>query len=77
VIANVGVANVLFECQFAWWFPGIAGIQIGVVWNYSATSIFLGARDERGMHFSYHACVEAFAQAILSNNEKYITMQGL
>jgi hypothetical protein len=38
---------------------------------------FLGARDERGMHFSYPACVEAFAQAILSNNEKYITMQGL
>jgi dolichol-phosphate mannosyltransferase len=39
-IANVGVANVLFERDYAWWLSGLAGIAIGVVWNFAATSIF-------------------------------------
>ncbi len=39
-VANVGVANVLFERNYAWWLSGIAGIALGVVWNFAATSIF-------------------------------------
>jgi dolichol-phosphate mannosyltransferase len=38
-VANVGIANVLFERKYAWWLSGIAGIAIGAVWNFAATSI--------------------------------------
>jgi dolichol-phosphate mannosyltransferase len=38
--ANVGVANVLFKDQYAWWLSGIAGVLVGVVWNYAVSSIF-------------------------------------
>ena len=39
-VANIGVANVLFKEHFAWWLSGIAGILVGVVWNYAASSTF-------------------------------------
>lgn len=39
-IANIGVASVLFNGQYAWWLSGIAGILVGVVWNYAVSSIF-------------------------------------
>ena len=39
-VANVGVASVLFKDQYAWWLSGIAGILVGVVWNYAVSSIF-------------------------------------
>jgi dolichol-phosphate mannosyltransferase len=39
-IANVGVASVLFKDQYAWWLSGIAGILVGLVWNYAVSSIF-------------------------------------
>jgi dolichol-phosphate mannosyltransferase len=39
-IANVGVAGVLFKDHYAWWLSGIAGILVGVVWNYAVSSIF-------------------------------------
>ena len=38
--ANVGVAVVLFEQKYTWWLAGLAGIFMGAVWNYTATSIF-------------------------------------
>ncbi len=38
-VANIGVANVLFERNYVWWVSGVAGIAIGVVWNFVATSI--------------------------------------
>ena len=38
--ANVGVAAVLFEQKYTWWLAGLAGIFMGAVWNYTATSIF-------------------------------------
>jgi dolichol-phosphate mannosyltransferase len=38
--ANVGVASVLFQQSYAWWLSAIAGILVGVVWNYALTSIF-------------------------------------
>jgi dolichol-phosphate mannosyltransferase len=39
--ANVGIANYLFsDAHYYWWSAGIAGILVGAVWNYAATSIF-------------------------------------
>jgi len=38
--ANVGIAVVLFQRNYTWWLAGIAGIFMGAVWNYTATSIF-------------------------------------
>lgn len=37
--ANVGAANFLFQNAYSWWLAGAAGVLIGVVWNYVATSI--------------------------------------
>ncbi len=39
-IANIGIANVIFESNYQWWFAGGAGVIVGVVWNYAASSIF-------------------------------------
>ncbi len=39
-VANVGIANVLFEQDYAWWASGLAGVLVGAVWNYAASSIF-------------------------------------
>ncbi|HWK37088.1 glycosyltransferase family 2 protein [Sphingomonas sp.] len=39
-IANVGIANYLFaDYRYMWWTAGLAGILVGAVWNYAATSI--------------------------------------
>lgn len=38
--ANVGIAVVLFQRNYTWWLAAIAGIFMGAVWNYTATSIF-------------------------------------
>lgn len=37
--ANVGVASALFGYSYAWWLSALAGIAVGVVWNYAITSI--------------------------------------
>ena len=39
-VANVGVATVAFEHNYAWWGAGLAGVLVGSVWNYAATSLF-------------------------------------
>ncbi|MGK6319084.1 glycosyltransferase [Sphingomonas sp. DT-204] len=40
-IANVGIANYLFaDYHYGWWAAGLAGILVGAVWNYAATSVF-------------------------------------
>jgi len=40
-VANVGIANFLFDSQhYAWWLSGVAGILVGAVWNYAASSLF-------------------------------------
>jgi dolichol-phosphate mannosyltransferase len=39
-VANVGIANVLFVQNYAWWVSGICGILVGAVWNYAASSLF-------------------------------------
>jgi dolichol-phosphate mannosyltransferase len=38
--ANVGIAVVLFQQNYTWWLAATAGIFMGAVWNYTATSIF-------------------------------------
>lgn len=44
LIANVGIANYLFEEAYAWWVSGIAGILVGAVWNYAASAVFTWKR---------------------------------
>lgn len=40
-VANVGIANFLFDNQnYSWWLSGVAGILVGAVWNYAASSLF-------------------------------------
>ena len=38
--ANVGIAVVLFQRDYTWWLAAGAGILVGAVWNFTATSIF-------------------------------------
>jgi dolichol-phosphate mannosyltransferase len=40
-IANVGIATLLFSHEHSlWWFAGLAGATMSVVWNYAVTSTF-------------------------------------
>jgi dolichol-phosphate mannosyltransferase len=44
-ISNVGVASYIFKRDEVWWLAGIAGILVGMVWNYAVSSrITWGAR---------------------------------
>ncbi|MEP1931837.1 MAG: glycosyltransferase family 2 protein [Roseibium sp.] len=38
VLANVGVANLIYTDPTYWWFAGAAGAIMGAVWNYAASS---------------------------------------
>jgi dolichol-phosphate mannosyltransferase len=40
-VANVGVATTMFYQHHQWWLAGVAGVLVGAVWNYSATSNFI------------------------------------
>jgi len=44
LVANIGIANFLFEGAYAWWLSGIAGILVGAVWNYAASAVFTWKR---------------------------------
>ncbi len=39
VLANVGVANLIYESEPVWWIAGAAGAVMGAVWNYAASSV--------------------------------------
>jgi dolichol-phosphate mannosyltransferase len=39
-VANVGVAQYLFEQDTTWFLAGLAGILVGAVWNYVITLVF-------------------------------------
>jgi dolichol-phosphate mannosyltransferase len=39
-VANVGIANWMFANNSMWLISGLAGIAVGVVWNYAMSSIF-------------------------------------
>jgi dolichol-phosphate mannosyltransferase len=38
-LANVGVANFVFQRDYTWWLAGGAGALVGTVWNYAASAI--------------------------------------
>ncbi len=42
--ANIGIAEVLFERNGSWWLAGMAGAVIGVVWNFTMSSIYTWRR---------------------------------
>lgn len=42
--SNVGIAAFLFAQDYTWWLSGLAGILVGAVWNYAASSIFTWRR---------------------------------
>lgn len=44
VVANVGVANFIFQRDYTWWLAGGAGALVGTVWNYAASAIFTWGR---------------------------------
>ena len=43
-VCNVTFAEMLYERGYAWWLAGTAGVLIGSVWNFGASSIFTWKR---------------------------------
>jgi dolichol-phosphate mannosyltransferase len=39
-VSNVGIADFMFSHHYSWWLAGVAGVLMGAVWNYAATSVF-------------------------------------
>jgi dolichol-phosphate mannosyltransferase len=37
-VANVGIANAVFQQHYTWWLSALAGISVGLVWNYAVSS---------------------------------------
>jgi dolichol-phosphate mannosyltransferase len=37
-VANVGIANAVFQRHYTWWLSALAGIAVGLVWNYAVSS---------------------------------------
>jgi dolichol-phosphate mannosyltransferase len=37
-VANVGIANAAFQQQYTWWLSALAGIAVGLIWNYAVSS---------------------------------------
>jgi dolichol-phosphate mannosyltransferase len=47
-LANIGIAEVVFERGQSWWLAGSAGALIGVVWNFTMSSIYTWRRGNGG-----------------------------
>jgi dolichol-phosphate mannosyltransferase len=43
-IANVGIANAIYEQWSGWWQAGLAGALVGSVWNYAVSSVYTWRR---------------------------------
>ena len=43
-IANVGIAAALFRGDIGWFLSALAGVVVGAVWNYAATSFYTWRR---------------------------------
>ena len=43
-VANVGIASAAFAEHYTWWAAGLAGVAVGVVWNYAVSSVFTWRR---------------------------------
>jgi dolichol-phosphate mannosyltransferase len=37
-VANVGIANAVFQQHYTWWVSALAGIAVGLIWNYAVSS---------------------------------------
>jgi dolichol-phosphate mannosyltransferase len=37
-VANVGIANAVFQQHYTWWISALAGIAVGLIWNYAVSS---------------------------------------
>jgi dolichol-phosphate mannosyltransferase len=37
-VANVGIANAVFQHHYTWWLSALAGIAVGLIWNYAVSS---------------------------------------
>ncbi|MBL0090012.1 MAG: glycosyltransferase family 2 protein [Ideonella sp.] len=46
-IANVGVANYLFDRDGGWVASALAGIVLGAVWNYAVTSVYTWGKGKK------------------------------
>jgi dolichol-phosphate mannosyltransferase len=44
-LANVGIADYLFDRSGRWFIAGLAGIVVGAVWNYSVTALYTWKRS--------------------------------
>lgn len=42
--ANVGIASAAFAQNYTWWVSGLAGVIVGVVWNYALSSFLTWGR---------------------------------
>ena len=47
-LANVGIASYLFDRNTSWALAALAGIAVGAVWNYAATSFYTWGDKGRG-----------------------------
>jgi len=47
-VANVGVADFVFNRNGTWWLAGLAGAAIGVVWNFAVSSFLTWRRRAAG-----------------------------
>lgn len=39
-VGNVGVGSLVYHYDGVWWLAGLAGVAVGVVWNYAASAAF-------------------------------------
>jgi dolichol-phosphate mannosyltransferase len=37
-VANVGIASAVFQQRYTWWISALAGIAVGLIWNYAVSS---------------------------------------
>jgi dolichol-phosphate mannosyltransferase len=43
-IANVGIASAVFQQQYTWWLSALAGVAVGLIWNYAVSSALTWGR---------------------------------
>lgn len=44
LLGNVGIASYAYSLEYRWWLAAFAGIVVGTVWNFAASSIFVWQR---------------------------------
>ena len=44
LLGNVGIASYAYNLDYKWWLAAFAGIVVGTIWNFAASSIFVWQR---------------------------------